>query len=891
MRIIMPKLNLILSVVFLLIVLPCLAQEAAPPAKTSTEKRVYRTSMISGEAPLIDGYINESVWDQVAWSTDFTQNQPYDGAEPTQETSFKILYDNKNLYIAYRCHDDDPDKIVRRMSRRDGFEGDWVEINIDSYHDKRTAFSFTASVSGVKGDEFVSNDGNNWDSNWNPIWYLKTSIDSLGWVAEVAIPLSQLRFSKMEEQVWGIQFTRRDFRNESRSLWQYIPRNSGYWVSGFGELHGISNVEPKRQIEIQPYILGQYETFEKQEGNPFADGNDYKFSAGLDGKIGVTNDLTLDFTINPDFGQVEADPAALNLDGYQIFFSERRPFFIENRSLFNYNVSSSDAGGSYDTDNLFYSRRIGASPHRRLGNNPAEDRFVDQPNNTTILGAAKFSGKTQSGFSIGLLESVTQREMAVIRVGDTETVEEIEPLTNYMVARVQQDINEGNTVIGGIFTGVQRDIHTDELDFLHRQAYSGGIDFLHRWKDRAWVFNGRLVFSRVAGSVGAIQNTQNAFEHNFQRPDADHLNYDPEATALAGHGGNLSIAEYKGKWRFQTGVTWRSPGLELNDIGFQLNADEINHYTWGSFQETDPKGMFLSWRVNYNHWLRWDFGGNNLYRAVNSNIHGTWKNFWGAGMGLTYENLDVSNNWLRGGPAFRKPNGFGFWTYISSDSRKPFRFGVDFNYGHGQEVKTRFRGVWPYFTVVPFDALNISLGPSWEGYQREDQYVSTESYEGENIYVISAIEQQTISMQIRVNFNLTPDLTIQYYGQPFVSRGRYSAFKKVLDPLAPGRDERFVDYTDQQINFEDGVYNVDQDKDGIVDYSFGDPDFNFMQFRSNMVARWEYKPGSELFLVWSQGANNSGDPEKGLFPSLSEDLLGQQIYNTFLVKFTYRFLN
>ncbi|MCB0707188.1 MAG: carbohydrate binding family 9 domain-containing protein [Saprospiraceae bacterium] len=847
--------------------------------------------MISGEAPVIDGYIDDAVWESVEWSSDFTQNDPYDGADPTHDTSFKILYDNTNLYIAYRCHDSEPDKIVKRMSRRDGFDGDWVEINIDSYNDQRTAFSFTASVSGVKGDEFVSNDGNNWDSNWNPIWYLKTSVDSLGWVAEVAIPLSQLRFSKAEEQVWGIQFTRRDFRNQSRSLWQYIPRNSGYWVSGFGELKGISNIEPKRQIEIQPYVLGQFDTFEKQAGNPFATGTDTKFSAGLDGKIGVTNDLTLDFTVNPDFGQVEADPAALNLDGYQIFFSERRPFFIENRNLFSYNISSSDAGGNYDTDNLFYSRRIGASPHRSVWGDGSTGTYVDQPDFTTILGAAKFSGKTKKGFSIGLLESVTQREMALIEDNGEEHSEEIEPLTNYVVARVQQDINEGNTIIGGILTGVQRDIRTPDLEFLHDQAYTGGVDVLHRWKDRAWVVNGRLVFSRVAGTVEAISNTQNAFEHNFQRPDADHLHFDSTATSLVGHGGNFSIAEYKGKWKFQTGVTWRSPGLELNDIGFQLNSDEINHYTWGGFQQTDPTEVFRSWRINYNHWLRWDFGGRNLYRAVNTNIHGVWKNFWESGAGITYENLDVSNNWLRGGPAFRKPNGFGVWSYVGTDSRKDFRVNVEFNYGHGQEVKTRYKGVWTYFTWVPFDALNISLGPSWSGSQREDQYVSTEEYAGETVYLIGSIDQKTISMQMRVNFNITPDLTIQYYGQPFISRGRYDTFKKVLDPIAADRDDRFVNIPESQISLMNGEYGVDENKDGLSDYTFGNPDFNFMQFRSNMVARWEYKPGSELFLVWSQGVNNDGDPEKGLFPSLGEDLFGKKIHNTFLVKFTYRFLN
>jgi hypothetical protein len=244
----------------------------AQNGNSNSETRSYHTSKIQGEAPIIDGKLNEAVWESVEWSGDFIQQEPFEGAEPTQETNFKIVYDDNNIYLGFRCFDDEPDKIVSRMSRRDGFDGDWVEVNIDSYNDLRTAFSFTSSVSGVKGDEFVTNDGNNWDTNWNPIWYLKTNIDSLGWTAEVSIPLSQLRFSKEEEQVWGLQFTRRDFRNESRSIWQPIERNSGTWVSGFGKLTGIKNLKPKRQIEIQPYILGQLATFEKEEGNPFATG-------------------------------------------------------------------------------------------------------------------------------------------------------------------------------------------------------------------------------------------------------------------------------------------------------------------------------------------------------------------------------------------------------------------------------------------------------------------------------------------------------------------------------------------------------------------------------------------------------------------------------------------
>lgn len=870
-----------------------IAQSADPEFTPSTEKRSYSTQKVVGQPPVIDGVLDEEVWELVEWSSEFTQGTPFDGAKPTQETSFKILYDDKNLYVGYRCHDTEPEKIVSRMSRRDGFDGDWVEINIDSYNDQRTAFSFTASVSGVKGDEFVSNDGTNWDSNWNPIWHLKTSIDTAGWVAEVAIPLSQLRFSKDEEQVWGLQFTRRDFRQESRSFWQYIPQNSGRWVSAFGELNGISNIRSKRQVEIQPYILGQFETFEKIDNNPFATGTDSKFTAGLDGKIGVTNDLTLDFTINPDFGQVEADPSAIRLDGFQIFFQERRPFFIENRNLFNYNISSARNGGPFNTDNLFYSRRIGAAPHRRVSDDAENLLFVDQPDFTTILGAAKFSGKTKKGLSIALLESITAKEEAIIDQNGEESRETIEPFTNYLVARVQQDFKEGNSAIGGIITGVQRNIDSEALDYLHSEAYSGAIDFFHNWDNRTWRLSGRLVFSQVKGSTTAISNTQTAFEHNFQRPGAAHLEFDPDATDLTGNGGDLNIGKYVGKLNFQTGVTWRSPGLELNDIGFQYNADEINHYFWMGYNENDPKGIFRQWRAGYGHQVRWDFGGRSLHQGLNGNFFAEFKNFWQMSVGMGYEFADISNNWLRGGPTFRKPHGMGGHFSLGTNARKKVRLNINGGYGHGIKVKTRAPSVGMFVTVVASNALNFSIGPSWNGYKREDQYVTTIDQTESPTYILSDLDQQTINLRLRLNYNITPDLTIQYFGQPFISRANYSSFKKVLNPIARPRADRFDEYVEGQVAYDDetGTYSIDENQDGNVDYSFGNPDFNFMQFRSNFVARWEYTPGSEIFLVWTQGVTNSDDPTKELLPSLAENLFDRKIHNTFLVKVTYRFLN
>ena len=378
---------------------------------TVVPKRIYTTKFLGNEKPpVIDGLLDDAGWNIVEWTGDYIENQPDENTPPSEQTRFKITYDRKNLYLAFRCFDSQPDSIVRRLSRRDGFAGDWVEVNIDSYHDLRTAFSFTITAAGVKGDEFVSDNGNNWDGSWNPIWYAKTNIDDKGWTAEMKIPFSQLRFGKAKEQIWGIQSTRRFFRQEERSLWQRVPQDAPGWVSEFGELHGLIDLEPQKQLEIQPFGVLQYDTYPKEEGNRFRDGSDFKLNGGVDAKIGITNDLTLDLTVNPDFGQVEADPSAIALDGFEIFFREQRPFFVENNNIFNYQFSRSNAGDTFGADNLFFSRRIGRSPQSF----PDTDGFVDQPDNTTILGAAKFSGKTRNGWSIGVLESVTAREFAEI---------------------------------------------------------------------------------------------------------------------------------------------------------------------------------------------------------------------------------------------------------------------------------------------------------------------------------------------------------------------------------------------------------------------------------------------------------------------------------------------
>ncbi|AXT51451.1 hydrolase [Aquimarina sp. BL5] len=874
---------------------------------TVVKKRVYTTKPLNGsEVPTINGIIEEPSWDLVEWSGDFIENQPDENTPPSQQTKFKILYDQKYLYIAYRCYDTEPDKIEKRLSRRDGFAGDWVEINLDSYHDKRTGFSFTITAAGVKGDEFISENGNNWDGSWNPIWYTATNIDDEGWTAEVKIPLSQLKFGKSKEQIWGLQLTRRFFRKEERSVWQRVPQDAPGWVSEFGELHGLINIEPQRQLEIQPFGVVQYDTFPEEDGNPFRDGDNFKLNGGLDAKIGITNDLTMDLTVNPDFGQVEADPAAIALDGFQIFFREQRPFFVENKNIFDYRFANGQ-------DNVFYSRRIGRSPQGSIGSSPIVTEYMDRPNNTTILGAAKFSGKTKNGWSIGILESVTEREIAKIEDADGNRRETIvEPLTNYFVGRVQKDFNDRNTYIGGIFTAVNRNLgdilnidydnpDTDEtselvgvrennLNFLRKSAYTGGLDFRHNWKDRKYFIEGNIVTSHVEGSKEAIEATQNELTHLFQRVDADHVEVDPNRTSLTGTGGKLIGGKTGGgNWRYEGGLFWRSPELELNDVGFLRQADEIRQFANVRYLFLKPTKWYRRGNINFNQFSTFDFEGN--YNRIQYGLSGymNYSNNWWTEVEYIHKPRIFTNTILRGGPRFRFSEENIGVLFFGSDQRKKFSFTMGHVNSQAQQNNFSFQRYVLRLRYQPFNAFSMSINPEFERNPNKTQYVTEVDFAGTPRYITARIDQQTLSASIRLNYNINPNLTIQYYGQPFISRGTYKDFNYVNNSIASDLDERVTLFDDDQISFADDVYSVDEDGGG-VDYTFDNPDFAFVQFRSNLVLRWEYIPGSEIFLVWSQGVTSFGDPGDHLFRSLDNQILDQQPENTFLIKATYRFV-
>jgi hypothetical protein len=847
-----------------------------------SDRRVYTTRR-ADTPPRIDGLPDDPVWDTVDWSGDFTQRVPTEGEEPTAQTFFKILYDDENLYVAYQADDPEPEKIAAILDRRDNFPGDWIEINIDSHHDYRTAFSFTASVSGTQGDEFISDDGDNWDSSWDPVWEHEACINHHGWTAEVRIPLSQLRYADCSEQVWGIQIQRRLHRNEERSTWQEIPKDEDGWVSKFGELRGICGIRPQRRVELLPYAVSRAERFEGTPDDPFHDGSREHFAGGLDGKIGVTGDLTLDLTINPDFGQVEADPSEVNLTAFETFFTEKRPFFIEGSDILDFRIAPSIAFGSHTTDRLFYSRRIGRPPHYRADSN--EDGFVDQPDNTTILSAFKLCGKTSSGVSLALLESVTAREQARVEDGGERRDVTVEPLTNYFVGRVQKDYREGRTRLGGIFTAVNRDIDVEQLDTLHRSAYAGGVDFHHYLIGRRYYMAARLVGSQVRGSREAILETQTAPARYYQRPDNTGQSVDSTRTSLSGHSGSLMFGKSEGALNFQGGAAWRSAGFEINDVGYVRNSDEINEFSWAGYYVRNPIGIFRSMGFNFNQWLDFEYdSGENLYQAFNHNGYATFTNKWNVNWSFTRENERISNYELRGGPSMALPGDWQYNANINSDWNRP----VAFNLGLWGSVHDDDSG-WErsYWTTVSWratSALGLSLNPSFSHRRPELQYVTICGGDSPQ-FVYGRMHQRTFDLSFRVDLALSPRLTLQYYGAPFVSAGRYDDFKRITEPRADAYGDRFVRLGEAaHYDAATGEYSVDEDGDGVSDYSFGDPGFNVRDFNSNLVLRWEYSPGSSLYLVWQQARSGTGRAGEFALQDDLDGLFGAHPHNIFLLK-------
>ncbi|HJR64601.1 MAG TPA: DUF5916 domain-containing protein [Gemmatimonadaceae bacterium] len=837
-----------------------LASAVATPKNTAASARVS-SAIRAQRAPELDGRDVEEVWYGAPVIDQFLEYEPNEGAETRFRTEARVVYDDRYLYILVRMFDPAPDSIVSLLARRDvRVSSEQLKLVIDSYHDRRTAYQFAVNPAGVKRDFYVYNDAIE-DASWDAVWDVATAVDSLGWVAEFRIPFSQLRFANKPEHTFGLMIVRDVARTGARISWPLYRRNVQGYVSQSGEINGIRGIPSPRRIEVTPYVVTKNVT--EPAGGSYSHAQ--KMTGGADIKLGLSSNLTLDATVNPDFGQVEADPAVLNLGAFETRFQERRPFFLEGTGIFTFNVHCGDIDS--DCTGLFYSRRIGRAPQLS-----GEYDYVSNVTATTIVGAAKMTGRLSKGLSVGLLNALTERE-------EGELDETIEPRTNYAVARLQQDLREGQTSIGAMMTAVNRDVDEFSAAFLRREAYTGGLDMRHRFGNRRFELAAYVAGSYVAGSADAIAATQRSSVHSYQRPDDD-VAYDPTRTSLGGDAQRVSISKFGGGvTRFQSVYQRFSPGFEINDVGFLTRADEQMFRNWFALQFNTPKAFYRRANWNFNYWQHWSADGMPTNIGVNTNAHVQLKNQWWIHSGVTYSNF-VGRSYLdrvsRGGPAVRRSPSVDYWGGIEGDARKaiqPFLWGGYWRGDEGNshnwwiEPSLSFRASTRFSGAVGFTYLRNTDDAQWKGNFGDAGADTTH-------YTFAHLNQTTVSLTARVNYTFTPNVSLQIYAQPFVTTGTYSDWRELDDARAERYETRFKPFVATAVG-------GDSDDPG---------GFDFGQFRSNTVLRWEYRSGSTLFFVWSQGRDRSVDgAARFQFRDGVEDLFRQHPDNTFLIKASFWF--
>jgi hypothetical protein len=831
--------------------------------------RIYRTVRLQGHPPVIDGRLDDAAWREGDWSGDFTQQIPTEGAEPSHPTELNIVYDDRNLYFAIRAFDD-PESVHRYPGRRDAFTGDIVGICFASYNDKRTGFEFDLTAGGSKIDLILGNGETEWDTSWDAVWDGEVAHDDGGWTAEFRVPLSQLRYGPQDEQVWGLHAWRWIDRYQEESQWQLIPRQNTGRMYNLGELHGISGLQRGRHLELLPHVVGR----------TAPEGGDASATGGIDLKLGVATNFTLDATVNPDFGQVEADPSVVNLTAYETFYEEKRPFFLEGKKIVSFDLD--------DSDQLFYSRRIGQAPPFDPGLGDGET-VAPYESTATILGAVKLTGKTPGGVSIGVLQSLTQRESVEISAPSGSREQVMAPLGSYSVARVHKDWRQGITSLGGMLTSTHRWTSDPHLAFLPTQATTGGVDASHYFDDRSWVLDATAVFSHVSGDRESVLSLQTSPVHFFQRPDADHLGVDVDATSLSGWGGALSFSRSEqGRFRFSDELYAYSPGLDLNDLGFLRQADLVVHQVFLGWVEPTPRGILRSYALEISREDEWDFDGLATRSETELEASAQFRNRWGVAGSLAFHEV-VDTRALRGGPALRWHDYFAADLSAHTDSGRRISLSAEAQHAWAVDDDSGLTHAAAQLNLRPSNRVSLSTRFSYETRTEGLQYVGTAATEGGPRWVLGQIDQETWALTLRANLSLTPELTVQYYGSPFIATGRYTAFKRAASTLAEEYADRFHLYAEGEIALDPAAGRYRVSEAGGPAYSFADPDFSFRQFRSNLVVRWEYRPGAALYAVWSQGRTGalpSWEPSLGSNWDALWDLPADDV---FLVKLSYWF--
>jgi hypothetical protein len=877
----------------------------APAASADAPPPVLQASR-AASAIRVDGRLDDADWALADTATGFVQLRPTPGAAASQRTEVRVLYDDAALYVAARMHDDHPDSIAAPLARRDvasGLYSDWFDVLVDSYHDRRTGFRFAVNPRGVRRDVYHSNDANE-DASWDPVWEVATAVDSAGWTAEFRIPLSQLRFPRAAEgaeRTWGVNFSRTVARRDEIAYWSKVPPNFTGLVSQAGDLRGLVGIGTPRRLEVVPYSSARLTREPGEPRDPFFSENEFAGSVGADVKAGLPGGLTLSATINPDFGQVEVDPAVVNLSAFETLLPENRPFFVEGVDIFRFGNLLSFISPGYAP--YFYTRRIGRTP--QLGGQlppgvPVE--YLDVPTQSTILGAAKVSGRTPGGWSVGIMDAVTGKESGRYAAFDSaagrfRTVESpVEPLSNYFVGRARRDFRAGNTLVGGIVTATHRDMGDEVFDpFLRSSAYIGGIDAEHSWSKRTYSVSGYVAGSLINGSERAIALTQRSSARYFRRPDAaDYLTYDSTRTSMQGYSAALAFRK-TGDWRGSFYYQEISPGFEINDAGYQTRVDQRVFNGLYGYRRSKPGPTFRDWFVRVFTAQQWNYGGDHIASSFSARANVTLNNLWNASATLTHAPRTLNDRLTRGGPLTENPRYSGLDASVGSDPRKPLVASVQGSYANDELGGfTRVAGV--SLSGRPTSTIRFSVQPQLVLDRNTGQYIAapadpTATATFGRRYVLADLRQTTVAVGTRLDWTFSPTLSLQLYAEPFVSAGEFSDYKELSRPRSfdtevYGRDRGTIE------EVAPNRFRVDPDGTGPArafnfGQAFGQSDFNLRSLRGNAVLRWEWRPGSTLFFVWQQeregleyfGDFDSGREFRGIFDSPSRNVL--------LIKATY----
>jgi hypothetical protein len=878
------------------VILPIALAAAALPSRGSqqTDPRTSRSiaAVRTAEPIKIDGILTESVW-QTPGFGGFTQSDPLDGQAATEPTTVWVAFDHDNLYVAASLADSEPSQVVGRLGRRDEeVESDWFYFGVDPYRDRRSGYYFGVNPSGSIIDATLFNDESE-DATWDGIWQSAARVDGGGWTVELRIPFNQLRFKRQDAYVWGVNFVRAVKRKNESDWFAWKPKEESGLVSRFADLTGLAGIAAGRRLEVSPFAVSHANFHPPEAGNPFRSGHELGANAGFDLKGGLRSNLTLDLSVNPDFGQVEVDPAVINISDQETYFQEKRPFFIEGSSIFGFGRGGPNVYRSIGWENpeFFYSRRIGRTPQGK----PQTTGFYDMPDWTTILGAAEVTGKVGRDFNLGIISAFAEREYASIDEGGVRTEAEVEPFSHYGIVRGLKEFEERRGGFGFIATSVVRDLRGGPLESsLSRSALALGLDgWIFLDKRRAWALAGWAGLTTVRGSREAMTRLQLSSLHYFQRPDADWVEVDENATSLSGWAGRVYINKQKGNVVFNAALGAMSPGFEANDLGFHNRGDVINGHVEAGYQTFHPGRHFRTWKVTASYYRNYDFGWNRVGEYVYLDGKGQFLNYWTAALHLDYEPPKYSHYLTRGGPMAFYPAGATAVLGVDSDDRKPLI--VKFNGSYRWHPTGGF--TWAFgggMTWKPRPNVSLSVSPSYTWRYAESPWIRSvvdplkSSTYGVR-YVLSDLRQNTLAIEIRVNWTFTPRLSLQAYLQPYIATGDFYAFKELH--AARTFDFDYYGDGDSTIVYANGIYTVDPDGAAgpAAPFTFDDPDFNLKSLRGTVVLRWEYRPGSMLYFVWTQKRADYAHPGDLEFWRDLGDLFQAPGENIFMVKFSYRF--